>query len=182
MNFEASSDVNNFFLKLSTKWDDAFYSKYFNGSDAFILSFVGNPTISATSRPILKLVSPFLDKDEEETVAPEDVVIYEVIDGTIVDTTNKFKIDKDEDGNTVFVFRTRTLGTYIISNEPAVAEKENAKIEKGRCRLCKKFVFLFILQILFFLPRNTDSSCQCSFHIRIRFYSEIINGNSMLLY
>ncbi len=127
MNFEASSDVNNFFPKLSTKWDDAFYSKYFNGTDAFILSFVGNPTISATSRPILKLASPFLNKDGEETVAPEDIVIYEVIDSTIVDTTNKFKIDKDEDGNTIFVLRTRTLGTYIISNKPAAAEKELLK-------------------------------------------------------
>lgn len=121
LNFEADSDVNKFFPKLSTKWDDSLYARNFAELDAYLISFIGNPTISSTSRPSLKLLSPFIDKDGEETVAPEDVVIYEVTDSALVDVTKKFTIDEDEDGNTVFVIRTRKLGTYILSNGSSAA-------------------------------------------------------------
>lgn len=121
LDFEADSNVTTYYPKLSTKWKASDYAKNFEGTDAFICSFIGNPTISSTSRPVLTLVSPFVDEDGEETVAPEEVVIYEVVDGALIDVTSKFSIGENDDGNTVFTTKTRTLGTYILSNGTAAA-------------------------------------------------------------
>lgn len=124
LTFEADSDVNAYYPKLSTKWDNAQYAENFAGTDAFIRNFVGNPTISATSRPVLEFYNPFVDEDDEETVAPEDVVIYQVVDGALEDVTDKFTIGDNDDGDSVFTIKTRTLGTYIFSNGAAVAPEE----------------------------------------------------------
>lgn len=143
LTFEGDSDVNKYYPKLSTKWDDADYAENFAGTDAFIRSFVGNPTISATSRPVLELYNPFVDEDGEETVAAEDVVIYEVVDGALVDVTEKFTAGENDDGDSVFTIKTRTLGTYIFSNgaatpaadeEPAVEEPVDGKENPGTGR------------------------------------------------
>lgn len=124
LKFEADSDVDAYYPKLSTKWVDADYAENFSDTDAFFRSFIGNPTISSTSRPTLTLVSPFVDEDGEETVAVEDIVIYELVDGALVDSTAKFTAGEDDDGNTVFTIKTRTLGTYIFSNGAATAAEE----------------------------------------------------------
>lgn len=143
LTFEGDSDVNKYYPKLSTKWDNADYAENFAGTDAFIRSFVGNPTISATSRPVLELYNPFVDEDGEETVAAEDVVIYEVVDGALVDVTEKFTAGENDDGDSVFTLKTRTLGTYIFSNgaatpaadeEPAVEEPVDGKENPGTGR------------------------------------------------
>lgn len=124
LTFEGDSDVSKYYPKLSTKWDNADYAENFAGTDAFIRSFVGAPTISATSRPVLELYNPFVNEDDEVTVADEDIVIYEVVDGALVDVTAKFTIGENDDGDSVFTLKTRTLGTYIISNGAATAAEE----------------------------------------------------------
>ncbi len=142
LTFEGDSDVNKYYPKLSTKWDDAHYAENFAGTDAFFRSFVGNPTISATSRPVLEFYNPFIDEDGEETVAAEDIVIYQVVDGALVDVTDKFTYGENDDGDSVFTIKTRTLGTYIFSNgaattpeeEPAVEEPTDVKANPGTGR------------------------------------------------
>ena len=143
LTFEGDSDVNKYYPKLSTKWDNADYAENFAGTDAFFFSFVGTPTISSTSRPVLELYNPFVDEDGEETVAVEDIVIYEVVDGALVDVTEKFTAGENDDGDSVFTIKTRTLGTYIFSNgaatpaadeEPAVEEPVDGKENPGTGR------------------------------------------------
>lgn len=124
LTFESDDDAAKYYPKLSTKWEDADYAENFAETDAFIRSFIGNPTISSTSRPVVEFFNPFVDDDEELTVAVEDVVIYEVKDGALVDVTEKFTAGENEDGDSVFTIKTRTLGTYIFSNGPAVAPAE----------------------------------------------------------
>lgn len=126
LDYEADSDVNKYYPKLSTKWDDASYADFFADQDAFLFDFVGNPTISSTSRPKLELFNPFINEDDEMTVAPEDVVIYEVVDGELVDVTAKFTVGQNDDGDEVFTIKTRTLGTYIIAEGEASAADEDA--------------------------------------------------------
>lgn len=143
LTFEGDSDVNKYYPKLSTKWADADYAENFAGTDAFFFSFVGTPTISSTSRPVLEIYNPFVDEDGEETVAAEDIVIYEVVDGALVDVTEKFTLGENDDGDSVFTIKTRTLGTYIFSNgaatpaedeEPAVEEPVDGKENPGTGR------------------------------------------------
>ena len=124
LTFEGDSDVNKYYPKLSTKWDESDYAENFADTDAYIRSFVGNPTISATARPVLEINNPFIDDDEELTAAIEDIVIYEVVDGALVDVTDKFTAGENDDGDSVFTIKTRTLGTYILSNGAAVAPTE----------------------------------------------------------
>lgn len=124
LTFESDDDAAKYYPKMSTKWEDADYAENFAETDAFIRNFIGNPTISSTSRPVVEFFNPFVDDDEELTVAVEDVVIYEVKDGALVDVTEKFTAGENEDGDSVFTIKTRTLGTYIFSNGPAVAPAE----------------------------------------------------------
>ncbi len=129
LTFEGDSDVNKYYPKLSTKWDESDYAENFADTDAYIRNFVGNPTISATARPVLELNNPFVNDDDELTVAHEDTVIYQVVDGALVDVTDKFTMGENEDGDEVFTIKTRTLGTYIISNGAAVASEEEVPEE-----------------------------------------------------
>ncbi|WP_101909819.1 hypothetical protein [Marasmitruncus massiliensis] len=125
LEFEGDSDVNKYFPKLSTKWSDSDYAENFAGQDAYIFDFVGHPTISATSRPLLTIYNPFYDEDEDQlTVPAEDVVVYEVVDGSLVDVTDKFTAGQNDDGDEVFTIKTRTLGTYIFAEAPASSPDE----------------------------------------------------------
>lgn len=127
LKFYADSDVGKFYSKLSTKWEHADYASYFNDQDAFIFDFTGSPKISATSRGTLDIYNPFLDEDEEETVDPETVVIYQVIDGDLYDVTDQFTYGENEDGYMAFTTRTRFLGTYIFA-EKAVEQASDEEI------------------------------------------------------
>ncbi|MEM1484924.1 hypothetical protein V6615_08580 [Oscillospiraceae bacterium PP1C4] len=119
LTFSADSDVSKYFPKLSTKWDNAEYAAKFADQDAYIFSFVGNPSISATSRPVLTIYNPYVNDDDEVTVAAEDVVIYELVDGALIDATAKFTATTNDDGDSVFTTKTRTLGTYIFAQAAA---------------------------------------------------------------
>lgn len=127
LEFSADSDVSKYYPKLSTKWDNAEYAAKFAGQDAFIFSFVGNPTISSTSRPTLTIYNPYVDEDDELTVADEDIVVYTVdADGNLTDVTALFTIGENDDGDYVLTTKTRTLGTYIIAQAPAAETVDEA--------------------------------------------------------
>ena len=121
LTFEGDSDVNNFFPKLSTKWEDADYAEYFADQDAFIFNFTGanggNTKIASTSRATLELYNPYYDSDEDEyTVDPENCIVYQVQeDGTMAEAA--FKVVENEDGDMVFQTKTRELGVYIIAEK-----------------------------------------------------------------
>lgn len=135
LTFVADSDVAKYFPKLSTKWPNATYAQLFDDQDAFVFDFVGNPKISSTSRAVLELFCPFLDADDEYSIDPESVVIYQVaddatlaastevelaraiLDGRLIDVTDKFTAGENEDGDFVYTTKTRTLGTYIIAEK-----------------------------------------------------------------
>lgn len=121
LKFYADSDVDKFYSKLSTKWEHADYASYFNDQDAYLFDFTGSPKISATSRGTLDIYNPFLDEDDNETVDPSSVVIYQVIDGDLFDITDQFTYGENDDGYMAFTTRTRFLGTYIFA-EKAVEE------------------------------------------------------------
>ena len=117
LSFYADSDVEKFYSKLSTKWEHADYATYFNDQDAFLFDFTGSPKISSTSRGDLDIYNPFIDEDGNETVDPQSVVIYQVIDGDLFDITDQFTYGENEDGYMAFSTRTRFLGTYIFAEK-----------------------------------------------------------------
>ena len=131
LTFDADSDVAKSYPKLSTKWSNDVYAAMFADQDAYIFDFVGNPTISATARPVLELYNPFKNDDDEITLenpviflvnddatlaaSTEEVELAQaILDGRLVDITDKFTAGENEDGDYVFTTKTRTLGTYII--------------------------------------------------------------------
>ena len=124
LTFEGDSSVDNFFPKLSTKWDNATYAEYFADQDAFIFDFISNPEISSTSRPVLTIYDPYYDYEEDESlVDSENVVIYQVVDGELVDVTADWSYGETDDGEMAYTTKTRQLGTYIFC-EVAVAGSE----------------------------------------------------------
>ena len=123
LEFYADSETKKYYPKLSTRWDDRDYAELFADQDAFIFDFVGNPSISSTIRPTLTLYNPYYDWDEEELTADlENIRIYEVQDGELIDATAAFRHGEDEDGNDVFTLKTRTLGTYIFVEKTLAGE------------------------------------------------------------
>lgn len=131
LTYDADSDVAKSYPKLSTKWSNDVYAAMFADQDAYIFDFVGNPTISATARPVLELFNPFMNEDDEVTLenpviflvnddatlaaSTEEVELAQaILDGRLVDITDKFTAGENEDGDYVFTTKTRTLGTYII--------------------------------------------------------------------
>lgn len=125
--FTADSAVNVYYPKLSTAWNNEFYGMHFD-ADAFKFEFVGNPTISATARPVLSLMNPFINEDDEYTVDAADLIVYELVDGALVLVSDRFTATEDEDGNQVLVTKTRTLGTYVVTDAEAVMEAADVEV------------------------------------------------------
>ena len=126
LKFYSDDDAAKFFPKLTTKWDNADYAEYFADQNAFIFDFVGRAAgetkIASTSRATLELYNPYYDWDEDVlTVAPEDCVIYQIVDGELVDVTASFTALQNDDGDYVFQTKTRELGCYIIAEAEAAA-------------------------------------------------------------
>ena len=129
LTFEGDSSVDNFFPKLSTKWDNSTYATYFADQDAFIFDFISNPDISSTSRPVLTIYDPYYDYEEDESlVDSENVVIYQVVDGELVDVTADWSYGETDDGEMAYTTKTRQLGTYIFC-EASVAGAEEVPEE-----------------------------------------------------
>ena len=119
--FTSDDDASDFYAKLSTKSDSDIYSEYGDpvNADLWFFDFVGNPTIPSTSRATLTLGIPW-DEDEDYAPNPEDCYVYEVdSDGYLTDVTTQFTYDEDNDSTTGiagWTIKTRTLGTYVISD------------------------------------------------------------------
>lgn len=128
--FFADSDTDAFYSKLSTKWEHADYASYFNDQDAYIFDFTGSPSLSSTSRADLEIYNPFVDEDGEETIDPETITVYQVVDGDLYDVTDSFTYEEGDNGEMAYTTRTRFLGTYIFCEKPvAEAEDEDFSVE-----------------------------------------------------
>lgn len=125
--FFGDSDVNKYYLKLSTKWENADYAAYFNDQDSYIIDFKGAPKLSATSRADLEIYFPFTDEEGNATVDPDEVSIYQVVDGELYNVTGQFQFKANDDGDAVFATRTRFLGTYILCEKPVEALEANGE-------------------------------------------------------
>ena len=134
--FSADDDASKFYAKLSTKSMSDIYVEYGDPVDAdlWFYDFVGNKTIPSTSRATLTLGIPW-DEDDDYVPDPTNVYIYELVtngtlsattdnagnltDGRLVDVTDKFTYSEDNDSTTGiegWSIKTRTLGTYIVSD------------------------------------------------------------------
>ncbi|WP_368234252.1 hypothetical protein [Anaerotruncus rubiinfantis] len=125
LEFEADSDADKFYAKLSTKNIRSIYEDYGDPADAdlYFRDFVGNPAIDSTSRAKLTLYNPYsdyYDYDYRYDVNPRDCFIYLVDkDGYLEDVTDRFTYvheDETDAGIDGWQTRTRTLGTYVISD------------------------------------------------------------------
>ena len=118
LEFEADDDAGKFYARLSTSADRTIYSEYADPVDAdlWFYDFVGNPSIPATSRATLVLGIPW-DEDADYVPNPSDAYIYEKnSDGTLTDVTEKFTYSEDEYEIPGWGIKTRTLGSYIVSD------------------------------------------------------------------
>lgn len=128
LTFVANDDAQKFFAKVSTKADSTIYSEYGDPVNAELkfIDFVGAPTISATSRATLTLFNPWTEEEDYQP-DPADCFVYEKIDGELVDVTDRFVYGTDENDVEGWTIKTRTLGSYIISDtelDLAVADVE----------------------------------------------------------
>ena len=118
--FTADDDASKFYAKLSTKADAAVCARY-PDAELYFRDFTGTPSISASSRATLTLLNPFSQEDSTQ-VNPQSCHIYtKDADGDLTDVTSLFTyLDTDEDGNEIDGWRikTRTLGSYVISDVP----------------------------------------------------------------
>lgn len=125
LKFHADDDADKFYPKMSTKWYSvAPYTALFADQDAFIRNFMHNPVISSTSRATLELLNPFVNEDGEETIPAEDVIIYQVADGQLVDVTASFKAGTNDEDESVFTLKARQLGTYILAEKAIEMPKQ----------------------------------------------------------
>ena len=106
LNFTSDDDAKKFFPKMTTKWDDQEYAEYFADQDAYLFDFIGNPQIASTSRASLRLRIPFLNEDGDLSVDEDSIVVYQVVDGALVDITVKGRIHETDDGDWVFELKT----------------------------------------------------------------------------
>lgn len=121
LEFEASSDADDFYAKLSTKVNSRIYDKYGDPADAelFFRTFSGD-TIDATSRGTLTLYNPWYDDNYRYSPDPRDIWIYRVNGNSLEDITNKFTyVDEDDtvEGVDGWQIRTRVLDAYVISDK-----------------------------------------------------------------
>lgn len=130
LEFRADSDVSFYCPRLSTHWNYYDYADYFDDTDAYLYNFVDSPTIPAATRPTLTLYNPFVDDDDDLTVSTSRTYIYEVDDGELIDVTDEFDFDRNDDDDYVMTTKTRTLGTYIVSNGRAnLAERPVIEVD-----------------------------------------------------
>lgn len=136
--FAGNDDASKFYARLQTRADASIYREYGDpvNADLWFYDFVGNPTIPSTSRASLTLGIPW-DNDDDYAPNPEDCYIYEIDeDGDLSDVTDMFTYSEDNDNTTEiegWTIKTRTLGTYVISDvelDTTVIEEVDEKDDK----------------------------------------------------
>lgn len=117
LRFEADNDAAKFYARLSTKVAAELWEEYGDPADAelWCYDFVNHPSIPATSRATLTLGIPW-SEDEAYAPAPEDCFIYSYVDGELTDVTESFSYSDDAEEIPGWSIKTRTLGTYIVSD------------------------------------------------------------------
>lgn len=118
LEFDANDAGTKFYARLSTKAIAEIYTEYGDpiNADLYFFDFVGNPTVPSTSRATLTLGMPW-DTDSDYAPNPSDCYIYEKdADGTLTDVTKNFTYAEDTAEIEGWSTKTRTLGTYIISD------------------------------------------------------------------
>lgn len=115
LSFKADSDPDNFYVGISTSWEDSRYAEKFADKDAYLFAIVTQPvSIPSASIPVFYLYDPF---DEKDNVDLTTVHIYQELKGGLKDVTESFTVYEDSNGDKAFTIRTRTPGYYIISRE-----------------------------------------------------------------
>ncbi|WP_419491277.1 hypothetical protein [Anaerotruncus massiliensis (ex Liu et al. 2021)] len=129
--FLGDSDPGKFYAKLSTRWDSGILDGRFADTDACVYAFSGKPTMTGVTRVKLELANPFVGRDGEELIDPEEIRIYQLIDeDTLEDVTAEFRYTGNDGGDLMFTAKDRTFGTYVFSADAAAAAK--AQEEAGR--------------------------------------------------
>lgn len=116
--FATDSDADSFYAKLSTKVIGDIYTAYGDPANAelYFYDFVGNPTVPSTSRATLTLGIPWSD-DDAYVPDPLQCYIYQMdVDGALVDITEQFTYSEEDYEIPGWSYKTRTLGTYILSD------------------------------------------------------------------
>lgn len=134
--FEANDDADKFYAKLSTKANSQIYRDYGDpaNADLFFRTFVGAPRLDTTSRATVTLYNPWSqDDDDDYDIDPYNVYIYEVDGGELIDITENFTYvheDETEMGTDGWQSRTRTLGSYVLSDMPLDTFYDDVSIEE----------------------------------------------------
>lgn len=134
--FEANDDADKFYAKLSTKANTQIYRDYGDpaNADLFFRTFVGAPRLDTTSRATVTLYNPWSqDDDDDYDIDPYNVYIYEADGGELKDITGNFTyVDEDETemGTDGWQTRTRTLGSYVLSDMPLDTFYDDVSIEE----------------------------------------------------
>lgn len=115
--FNAHNEAKKMYIKLSTNSVESVYKNYADkvNADVYFRDFKGTSEIPSTSRASLYLYSPW------EEVDIYNVYIYTIVDGKLIDKTTEFSWVADENAWTT---KTRTLGTYVISDKDLEIEEE----------------------------------------------------------
>ena len=129
LEFEADSDADKFYAKLSTKAIRDVWENYGDPVDAelYFRSFVGNPQIDSTSRATLTLYDPFYEDGRWRSISPYDCYIYVYSGGELVDVTDRFQyVDgyNTDAGLPGWQARVRALGTYVISDTELLYQED----------------------------------------------------------
>lgn len=117
LKFESDDSAGDFYCRLNTSVIGDMYREYGDpaGADLWFYTFVSSPTVPSTSRATLTLGIPW-DDDDDYVPNVDDVFIYQW-DGTdLTDVTDSFTYSDDAQEIPGWSIKTRTLGTYVISD------------------------------------------------------------------
>ena len=131
LEFSATDNAGDFYCRLSTASNSDIYTTYADpiSADLWFYDFVGKSTIPTTSRATLTLGLPW---EEDEGPDPADCYIYKLEDdGTLVDVTDDFTYSDEDAAIAGWSTKTRTLGTFILSDSELDIEAADEEVESS---------------------------------------------------
>lgn len=118
-----SKQKNNFRPKLTTDWKGNSHADLLDTTDAFLYDFSDTAGFSATSRAELQIRNPFYDPDSGDyTTAISDIVIYQDVDGALLDISSLFTATENDNGTPVLTIKTKSPGMYIVADSSTIAK------------------------------------------------------------